>query len=49
MDSRQRFTAWLEHPLIDSETKDELRRIAHDPTEVEDRFFKLLEFGTGGL
>ena len=36
-------------PLIDSSTKDELRQIMDDPKEVEDRFFKWLEFGTGGL
>ena len=40
---------WLKDPAIDRETKEELRRIAHDPKEVTDRFYKDLEFGTGGL
>lgn len=49
MDAIGRYEAWLEDPLIDSDTKDELREIHHNEAEVEDRFFKWLEFGTGGL
>lgn len=41
--------AWLNDPLVDEATKAELRAIADDPREVEDRFFRDLEFGTGGL
>jgi len=41
--------SWLEDPAVDEATKDELRAIADDPREVEDRFFRDLEFGTGGL
>lgn len=40
---------WLNDPVIDEKTKAELRSIAHDSREVEDRFFKELTFGTGGL
>jgi phosphoglucomutase len=43
------FQMWLEDPGIDEATKRELRAIADQPKEIEDRFFKDLEFGTGGL
>ena len=29
--------------------KEELRRIEHDTKEIEDRFYRVLVFGTGGL
>ncbi|MBP3467901.1 MAG: phospho-sugar mutase, partial [Lachnospiraceae bacterium] len=34
---------------FDQQTKDELLAIRNDSKEVEDRFYKELEFGTGGL
>lgn len=40
---------WLDDPLIDEQTKEELRSVLHDAGEIEDRFYKDLEFGTGGL
>ncbi|MBO9609471.1 MAG: phospho-sugar mutase [Paenibacillaceae bacterium] len=43
------FDRWLDDPGIDAATKAELRAIADQPAEVEDRFYKDLEFGTGGL
>ncbi|MBN2980695.1 phospho-sugar mutase [Cohnella algarum] len=43
------YTAWLNDPNVDEETKAELRRIADEPAEIEDRFYRDLEFGTGGL
>ena len=48
-DYRVRYQQWLEDPFIDEETKAELRSIAADETEIKERFFKELEFGTGGL
>lgn len=44
-----RYRQWLADPSIDEETKAELRSIAEDETELKERFFKELEFGTGGL
>lgn len=44
-----RYDAWLNDPLIDEATKSELRSIAGDEKEVTDRFYRDLEFGTGGL
>lgn len=49
MNSRAAYEAWLADPAIDEKTKAELRAIADDPGEVEDRFYKDLEFGTGGM
>jgi phosphoglucomutase len=40
---------WLNSDYIDENTKDELRRIQDQPREIEDRFYRELEFGTGGL
>ena len=49
MDARARYNAWLCNPLIDDQTKAELRALKDDPGEIEDRFYRWLEFGTGGL
>ena len=43
------FNFWLEDDYFDQATKEELRSIAGDEKEIEDRFYKELEFGTGGL
>ncbi|MGN7456793.1 phospho-sugar mutase [Paenibacillus pasadenensis] len=45
----ERYHAWLSDPLIDEATKEELRGIAGDEKEITDRFYRDLEFGTGGL
>ncbi len=45
---RERYRQWLEDPFIDEETKAELRSIT-DENEIKERFFRDLEFGTGGL
>ena len=49
MDYRQRYEAWLNDPLIEEKDREELRRIASDTAEIEDRFYQDLEFGTAGL
>lgn len=41
--------SWLQDPYIDDETKQELRALEGNDHELEDRFYKELEFGTGGL
>ena len=43
------FDLWLNNDYFDQETKNELLSIRNDEKEVEDRFYKDLEFGTGGL
>lgn len=40
---------WLNDPYVDEETKAELRALEQQPQELEERFYKDLEFGTGGL
>ena len=49
MDFMERYQRWLSDPCIDEETKGELRLIAEDELEIKERFFRELEFGTGGL
>lgn len=44
-----RYQAWLSDPLIDEETKKELAALQGNEKEIEDRFYRDLEFGTGGL
>ncbi len=43
------FNFWLEDDYFDQATKDELLAIKGDKGEIEERFYKELEFGTGGL
>ncbi|MBV7274202.1 phospho-sugar mutase [Clostridiaceae bacterium UIB06] len=45
---RDKYDLWLNSELIDESAKKELRDIK-DEIEIEDRFYKDLEFGTGGL
>ncbi|MDD4844840.1 MAG: phospho-sugar mutase [Anaerotignum sp.] len=49
MDHMSRYYQWLSDPSIDERTKAELRLIAEDEKEIKERFYKELEFGTGGL
>ncbi len=49
MEVKQRFTTWLEDEKIDPITKEELTQLVGDDNEIYDRFYKQLEFGTGGL
>ncbi len=49
MNAQERYALWLNSPDIDEATKEELRGIANDPQEIEERFYTELEFGTAGL
>ena len=44
-----KYESWLNDPAISEKDKQELRSIAKDEKEIEDRFYKDLEFGTAGL
>lgn len=46
---REKLESWLQDPTIDEATKQELRDLENNPAELEDRFYRDLEFGTGGL
>lgn len=43
------YESWLNNDYFDEVTKEELRQIKGDDKEIEDRFYRELEFGTGGL
>ncbi len=45
----EEFNFWLEDDYFDQGTKEELLAIRNDKAEIEERFYKELEFGTGGL
>ncbi len=47
MEYQKVYQLWLEK--ADDEAKQELLSIANDEKEIEERFYKSLEFGTGGL
>ena len=47
MDFKEKYEGWL--GFVDEETKQELLGISGNEKEIEDRFYKDLEFGTGGL
>ncbi len=48
MNYQDKYKEWLTSSIIDEKTKNELKEI-EDEKEIEDRFYKDLEFGTGGL
>ena len=43
------YKQWCTDPYFDADTKAELKKIEGDQAEIEDRFYKDLSFGTGGL
>lgn len=47
-DYKKIYGEWLTSPFIDDDSKRELSSLT-DEREIEDRFYKDLEFGTGGL
>ncbi len=49
MNARKIYKFWLTDSYFDEQTKEELRSIAGDEKEIEERFYRDLEFGTGGL
>ena len=49
MDYLEEYKRWCESPEFDEETRKELIAIKDDEKEIEDRFYKELEFGTAGL
>ncbi|MBR3325554.1 MAG: phospho-sugar mutase [Clostridia bacterium] len=45
----KKYEEWISNSSFDEETKDELKKIEGNEKEIEDRFYKDLEFGTAGL
>lgn len=49
MNYRENYDQWMSSGYIDEATKEELRSLAGNEKELEERFYKELEFGTAGL
>jgi len=49
MSYMKQYELWVTDPYFDETTKAELLALQDRPAEIEDRFYKDLEFGTGGL
>lgn len=49
MEYLNEYKKWCTSDVFDEETKKELLNIKDDKKEIEDRFYKELEFGTAGL
>ena len=49
MNYREIYNQWINNNYFDKATKEELISIKDDDKEIKDRFYKNLEFGTGGL
>ena len=46
---KQQYDRWLSQPGMPADLADELNRIAGNEDAITDRFYRELEFGTGGL
>ena len=45
----KKYEEWLNNEYFDEKTREELKSIAGDDKEIQDRFYMDLEFGTAGL
>ena len=48
LEIQSKISNW-QQDFFDQETKDEINKLQGNPEELEDRFYKDLEFGTGGM
>lgn len=49
MNYMETYRFWCDDPYFDEETRAELKAIENDENEIRERFYRDLEFGTGGL
>lgn len=49
MDYMKKYDEWLNDSHIDEVTKEELQKLKGNESEIQDRFYRDLEFGTAGL
>lgn len=49
MSYKEIYESWLSNPYFDGATKAELKALEGNEKEIEDRFYRELEFGTAGL
>ena len=49
--AQEKATDWIKSPVVDNDTKSEIQKLLDNPDsrDLIDRFYKNLEFGTGGL
>lgn len=46
---REKFSQWKENSTLDHGLKEQLKQIEQDEKQIEESFYKELEFGTGGM
>ena len=49
MDYKKVYETWCTDTYFDEETRAELKALEGNEEEIQDRFYRQLEFGTGGL
>ena len=49
MEYKHIYNTWINNKYFDKTTREELRNLEGNEKEIEDRFYKNLEFGTAGL
>ena len=49
MSYKEIYTRWLTSDAVDEQTKAELKSIGNNEKEIEERFYRELEFGTAGM
>ena len=49
MSYREVYEKWCNDPYFDEASREELKALEGNEAEIEDRFYRQLEFGTGGL
>ena len=49
MSYQEIYKKWCTDPYFDAQTQEELKNLEGNEKEIEDRFYRQLEFGTGGL
>ena len=49
MSYQETYKKWCTDPYFDAQTQEELKKLEGNEKEIEDRFYRQLEFGTGGL
>ena len=49
MNIKETYEFWCSDSYFDADTKAELKKIENNAEEIEERFYKNLAFGTGGL
>lgn len=49
MGYKETYERWLTSAVVDEDTKAELKAISDDEKEIEERFYRELEFGTAGM